>query len=111
MSGKDDSKKVKSEQRIDAGELYDTLTKLVKNYGGEDWIEKIKVYVEKMEALKNGTGVSWTSTQYPKQALRLILRADVPSRLSVKELFEEMKKAELRLNQDSEIKYKIEFGD
>ncbi len=69
--------------------------------------QQITQYMERLKSLHNGGSVNWKSTQIPKQTIRVTLKVDVPSHLEIKDLIEEMKKAESRLNQGTEFAFKI----
>ena len=73
--------------------------------------DQYNAILKRHKNLEEGKAVSWKSTSIMRQNLRMTVKASVPSDMGIKELLEEIKKAEARMNVDTSIVFTIEFGD
>ncbi len=72
--------------------------------------EKVIEAVNRLLALRKGEKATWKSTVYPKQTIRVDLKIDIPEALTIKEVLEELQRAEDTLNsQSEELKFTIEL--
>lgn len=72
--------------------------------------EKVIEAVNRLLALRKGEKATWKSTVYPKQTIRVDLKIDIPEALTIKEVLEELQRAEDTLNsQSGELKFTIEL--
>jgi len=72
---------------------------------------EINDILKRYKDLVEGKEANWKSTSVMRQNLRMTVKVSVPSNMDIKELLDEIKKAEARMNVDTLIVFKIEFGD
>jgi hypothetical protein len=88
----------------------DELEAFIKKYAANSNNKELKGLAEKLESLKRGEKVGWKNSFYPKQTIRVQLKIEVPESLSISDLLEELKVAEQKLNEETDLIFKIEFG-
>jgi len=67
-----------------------------------------EVFEERKEALKKGESMEFQSTVCQMQTLRIMVKVRMPETASIKDLLDELKRAEAKLNTNTEFEFKFD---
>ncbi len=70
-----------------------------------------EIFEERKEAIEGGKAITISSTVYQKETLKVTVKIRMPENASIKDLIEELKRAQDRLNQGTEFRFTIALED